>query len=166
MNRNKYKISRRALLAISGLFAAPLITVGNAEASDAPISEVQVGRYQSVVLQADENQVDLLSSMVELELPEQIKHRCQRKESALPNFWHRHRFLCLHLLPPIQKRPAGRWGQSPGDTPVRPEVPVPAASSWAPVVAALVAMAVRTKTPGRVLPAIEQQALIAAPLDC
>ncbi len=72
MNRTNHKISRRALLAISGLFAAPLITVGNAEASDAPISEVQVGRYQSVVLQADENQVDLLSSMVELELPEQI----------------------------------------------------------------------------------------------
>ena len=72
MNRTNHKISRRALLAISGLFAAPLITVGNAEASDAPISEVQVGRYQSVVLQADENQVDRLSSMVELELPEQI----------------------------------------------------------------------------------------------
>jgi len=72
MNRNKYKISRRALLAISGLFVASLITVGSVEASNAPISEVQVGRYQTVVLQADENQVDLLSSMVELELPEQI----------------------------------------------------------------------------------------------
>ena len=72
MNRNKHKISRRALLAISGLFAASLITVGNVEASNAPISEAQVGRYQTVVLQPDENQVDLLSSMVELELPEQI----------------------------------------------------------------------------------------------
>ena len=72
MNRSKHKFSRRALLAISGLFAASVITVGNVEASNSPISEVQVGRYQSVVLQADENQVDLLSSMVELELPEQI----------------------------------------------------------------------------------------------
>ncbi len=72
MNRNKYKISRRALLAISELFAASLITVGNVEASNAPSSEVQFGRYQTVVLQPDENQVDLLSSMVELELPEQI----------------------------------------------------------------------------------------------
>ena len=72
MNRNKHKFSRRALLAISGLFAASLITVGNVEASNDPISEVQVGRYQTVLLQADQTQVDLLSSMVELELPEQI----------------------------------------------------------------------------------------------
>ncbi len=72
MNQNKLKISRRALLTISGLFAASLITVGNVEASNAPISEVQVGRYQTVRLQPDESQVDLLSSMVELELPEQI----------------------------------------------------------------------------------------------
>ena len=72
MNRNKYKISRRALLAISGLFVASLITVGSVEASNAPISEVQVGRYQTVVLQADQTQVDLLSSIVELELPEQV----------------------------------------------------------------------------------------------
>ena len=72
MNRNKHKFSRRALLTISGLFAASLITVGNVEASNAPISEVQLGRYQTVVLQADQTQVDLLSSMVELELPEQI----------------------------------------------------------------------------------------------
>ena len=72
MNRTNHKISRRALLAISGLFAAPLITVGNAEASDAPISEAQVGRYQTVMLQPTVEQLDLLSSMVELELPEQI----------------------------------------------------------------------------------------------
>ncbi len=72
MNRNKLKISRRALLTISGLFAASLITVGNVEASNAAISKVQVGRYQTIVLQPDENQVDLLSKMVELELPKQI----------------------------------------------------------------------------------------------
>ena len=72
MNRNKYKISRRALLAISGLFSASLITVGSVEASNAPISEVQVGRYQTVMLQPTVEQLDLLSSMVELELPEEI----------------------------------------------------------------------------------------------
>ena len=67
MNRIKHKISRRALLAISGLFAASLATAGNAGTS-----EVQVGRYQSVMLQPTDEQIDLLSSIVEIELPEQV----------------------------------------------------------------------------------------------
>ena len=67
MNRIKQKISRRALLAISGLFAASLATAGNTGTS-----EVQVGRYQSVKLQPTDEQINLLSSIVEIELPEQV----------------------------------------------------------------------------------------------
>lgn len=67
MNRIKHKISRRALLAISGLFAASLATAGNAGTS-----EVQVGRYQSVIMRPDENQVDLLSVVITRNLPEHV----------------------------------------------------------------------------------------------
>jgi type IV pili sensor histidine kinase/response regulator len=77
MNRIKHKISRRALLAISGLFAASLATAGNNETnnvgtSDAGASEVRVGRYQSVMLRPDENQVDLLSVVITRKLPEHV----------------------------------------------------------------------------------------------
>ena len=77
MNRINHKCSRRGLLAISGLFAALLIRAGNVEASNAGTSttgtsEVQVGRYQTVMLQPDENQVDLLSAVVTRNLPEHI----------------------------------------------------------------------------------------------
>ncbi len=54
MNRIKHKINRRALLAISGLFAASLATAGNTGTSTAGTSEVQVGRYQSVIMRPDE----------------------------------------------------------------------------------------------------------------
>ena len=72
MNRIKHKISRRALLAISGLFAASLVTAGNVETSNAGTSEVQLGRYQTGMLQPDENQVDLLSVVVTRNLPEHV----------------------------------------------------------------------------------------------
>ena len=73
MNRINHKNSRRAFLAISGLFTASLGTVGSAAASNAPSSEVQVGRYQTVLLQADQSQVDLLSVVVTRKLPEHVK---------------------------------------------------------------------------------------------
>ena len=77
MNRIKHKISRRALLAISGLLAASLVTAGNIETSRAGTSsagtgEVQVGRYQSVRMRPDENQVDLLSVVVTRNFPEHV----------------------------------------------------------------------------------------------
>ena len=72
MNRINHKNSRRAFLAISGLFTASLITVGNVAASNVPTSEVQVGRYQTVLLQADQTQVDLLSVVVTRKLPEHV----------------------------------------------------------------------------------------------
>ena len=73
MNRIKHKINRRAFLAISGLFAASLATAGTVETSNTGTSEVQVGRYQTVMLRPDENQIDLLSVVVTRELPEHIK---------------------------------------------------------------------------------------------
>ncbi len=72
MNRIKDIISRRALLAISGLFAASLATAGNTGTSNAGTSEVQVGRYQSVIMRPDENQVDLLSVIITRNLPEHV----------------------------------------------------------------------------------------------
>ena len=73
----KHKISRRAFLAISGLFAASLATAGtietsNAGISESAISEIQLGRYQSVLLQPSDEQIDLLSHIVEIDLPEQV----------------------------------------------------------------------------------------------
>ncbi len=72
MNRINHKNSRWAGLAISGLFAALLSTVGNVAASSVPGNEVQVGRYQTVLLQADHTQVDLLSVVVTRKLPEDV----------------------------------------------------------------------------------------------
>ncbi len=72
MNRIKHKISRRALLGISGLFAASLATAGNTGTSNAGTSEVQVGRYQSVIMRPDENQVDLLSVVITRNLPKHV----------------------------------------------------------------------------------------------
>ncbi len=82
MNRINHKCRRRALWAISGLFAALLIRAGNVEASNAGTSttgtsntgtsEIQVGRYQTVMLQPDEEQVDLLSAVVTRSLPEHV----------------------------------------------------------------------------------------------
>ena len=73
MNRINHKFSRRALLAISGLFAASLVTAGNVEAGNTPNSEVQVGRYLTVMLQPDQTQVDLLSVIVTRNFPVQTK---------------------------------------------------------------------------------------------
>ncbi len=77
MNRIKHKISRRALLAISGLLAASLVTAGNAEDSSAGTSrpgtsEVQVGRYQSLRMRPDQTQVDLLSVVISRNFPTPI----------------------------------------------------------------------------------------------
>jgi type IV pili sensor histidine kinase/response regulator len=77
MNRSKHKISRRALLAISGLLAASLVTAGNAETSNAGTNragstEVQVGRYQSVRMRPDQTQVDLLSVLITRNFPEHV----------------------------------------------------------------------------------------------
>ena len=83
MNRIKHKISRRALLAISGLFAASLATAGNTGTSNAGTSEVQVGRYQSVIMRPDENQVDLLSVVITRNLPEHVNTVGQAVASLL-----------------------------------------------------------------------------------
>ncbi len=83
MIRIKHKISRRALLAISGLFAASLATAGNTGTSNAGTSEVQVGRYQSVIMRPDENQVDLLSVVITRNLPEHINTVGQAVASLL-----------------------------------------------------------------------------------
>jgi len=77
MNRINHKISRRALLAISGLLAASLVTAGNTEigsagSSSAGTGEVQVGRYQSVRMRPNKNQVDLLSAVVTRYFPEHV----------------------------------------------------------------------------------------------
>jgi conjugative transfer region protein (TIGR03748 family) len=72
MNRINHKNSRWAFLAISGLFAASLCTVGNVAAGSGPTGEIQVGRYQTVLLQADQTQVDLLSVVVTRKLPTDI----------------------------------------------------------------------------------------------
>ena len=72
MNRIKHKISRRALLVISGLITASLATAGSTGTSSPEASEVQVGRYRSVMMRPDENQVDLLSVVITRDLPEHI----------------------------------------------------------------------------------------------
>ena len=88
MNRINHKFSRRALSAISGLLAASLVTAGTVESSNAgtsnagasntgasiaEASEIQVGRYQSVKLQPEKAQFDLLSVVVTRELPKHIE---------------------------------------------------------------------------------------------
>jgi type IV pili sensor histidine kinase/response regulator len=88
MNRIKHKISRRALLAISGLFAASLAIAGNAGTISAGISsdgtsEIQVGRYQSAIMRPDENQVDLLSVVITRDLPEHVNTVGQAVASLL-----------------------------------------------------------------------------------
>jgi len=83
MNRIKHKISRRALLAISGLFAASLATAGNTGTNSAGTSEVQVGRYQSVIMRPDEKQVDLLSVVITRNLPEHVNTVGQAVASLL-----------------------------------------------------------------------------------
>ncbi len=67
MNRIKHTISRRALFAIIGLFSASLAIACNAGAS-----EVQAGRYQSVIMRPDQTQVDLLSVVITRNLPEHV----------------------------------------------------------------------------------------------
>lgn len=64
---NRINRKRSLPLVIGGLLAVSLTAASNAGAS-----EVQVGRYQSVVLQPDQQQVDLLSVLVTRELPEHI----------------------------------------------------------------------------------------------
>ena len=72
MNRFNHKNRRRALLAICGLFTMLLSTVGAVAAGNVPSSQVQVGRYQTVLLQADHSQVDLLSILVTRKLAEDV----------------------------------------------------------------------------------------------
>lgn len=88
MHRIKHKISRRALLVISGLFAASLATAGNIESSNAGTSstgtsEVQVGRYQSVIMRPAKNQVDLLSVVITRNLPQHVNTVGQAVASLL-----------------------------------------------------------------------------------
>ena len=78
MNRIKHKINRRALLAVSGLLALSLNV-----ASHAGDGEFQVGRYQSVALGPSDEQVDLLSTVVAIEFPEEIKTVGQAIEQLL-----------------------------------------------------------------------------------
>ncbi len=114
MNRNKHKISRRALLAISGLFAASLATAGNAGTSNTKTSETQVGRYQTVRLEPDENQVDLLSVVITRNLPEHVNTVGQAVASLLDGSGYRllsaglaepYRTLLFSLpLPAVQRQ--------------------------------------------------------------
>ncbi len=67
MTRINIKFTRATLLAISSLLAASFSLSSHAQSS-----ELQVGRYQTVMLQPTDEQRDLLSSIVEIELPEQI----------------------------------------------------------------------------------------------
>ena len=88
MNRIKHKISRRALLAMSGLFTASLAIAGHAKAGSTVVgktalSEVQVGRYQSAMLEPDQTQVDLLSVIIRRELPKEINTVGQAVASLL-----------------------------------------------------------------------------------
>jgi len=93
MNRIKHTISRRALLVISGLFAASLATAGNTGTSSAGTGELQVGRYQSFVMRPDENQIDLLSVVITRNLPEHVNTVGQAVASLLDGSGYR-------LLPP------------------------------------------------------------------
>ena len=60
-------------MSIIGLFAASVVIAGNTGTNNVGTSEVQVGRYQSVMLEPSDEQADLLSHIVEIELPEQIR---------------------------------------------------------------------------------------------
>jgi len=84
MNRINHKFSRRALLAISGLFAASFATAGNTGTS-----EVQVGRYQSITMQPDQTQVDLLSVVITRNLPEHVNTVGQAVASLLDDSGYR-----------------------------------------------------------------------------
>ena len=67
MIRINTKSTRAALLAISGWLAMSFSLNGHAQDD-----ELQVGRYQSVMLEPTDEQIDPLSHIVEIELPEQI----------------------------------------------------------------------------------------------
>lgn len=67
MTRINTKFTRAALVAISGLFAISFSISGNAQDD-----ELQVGRYQSVMVEPTDEQLDLLSHIVEMELPGRI----------------------------------------------------------------------------------------------
>jgi len=67
MSRINTKCTRATLLAISGWLAMSFSLNGYAQDN-----ELQVGRYQSVMLEPTDEQIDLLSHIVEIELPEQI----------------------------------------------------------------------------------------------
>ena len=67
MTRTEPKITCTLLVAIIGLLAASITLASNVTADN-----WQVGRYQTVTLQPTEQQIDLLSTIVERELPEQI----------------------------------------------------------------------------------------------
>lgn len=67
MTRTNTKLIRATLLTVSTLLATSFTLSSNALAGD-----LQVGRYQTVILQPTDEQLDLLSNIVELEVPEQI----------------------------------------------------------------------------------------------
>ena len=106
MNQINHKISRRALFALSGLVTALLITAGNVEAGDGVAvstvtSEVQVGRYQSVMLQADQTQRDLLSVVITRKLPEHVNTVGQAVASLLEGSGYR--LLSADLADPYRR---------------------------------------------------------------
>ena len=67
MTRTEPKTTCTLLVVITGLLAASITL-----ASNVTVDNWQVGRYQTVMLQPTEQQRDLLSNIVERELPEQI----------------------------------------------------------------------------------------------
>ncbi|MCH8058925.1 MAG: pili assembly chaperone [Proteobacteria bacterium] len=67
MTRINTQFMRTTLLAVSGLLALSL----NVD-SHAGDGEVQVGRYQSAALDPSDEQIDLLSNIVDIEFPEEI----------------------------------------------------------------------------------------------
>ena len=67
MTRINIKFTRATLLAISGWLAMSFSL-----SSHAQDNELQVGRYQSVMLEPADEQIDLLSHIVQIELPKQM----------------------------------------------------------------------------------------------
>jgi len=67
MTRTEPKTTCTLLVAITGLLAATITLASNVMSDN-----LQVSRYQTVILQPTEQQRGLLSSIVELELPESI----------------------------------------------------------------------------------------------
>ena len=67
MTQIKTRPTRGVLLAVSGLLAIAA-TVG----SQVEASELRLGRYQTVLLLPSNEQIDPMSSIIEIELPAEI----------------------------------------------------------------------------------------------